>query len=134
MTCGCNKGQQGGGKGYKHRHTKSCRRKQSGGNPYQDGYYQEGYPSQHVSPYSQPSSSYSQPSSSYSQQPRTYPSQSYPSQSYSSQSLTSQSTTPPLTPQPKKESSWWPFSGGRHRRTRRVNKSRKNKKSRKYRR
>ena len=31
MTCGCNKIQGGGGKRYKHKHTRSCSLRQSGG-------------------------------------------------------------------------------------------------------
>ena len=143
MTCGCNKGQQGGGKSYRHRHTRSCKRSQSGGawpfdgwgstspsekqnqlkpsqnttSSQQSGYHNTPYPLQ-----PQPESGYhntSYPPRSPQPQPSYFSSQSsYPSQPQP------QSTQPPQ--------SW--MGGRRGRKSRRVKKSRRSNKSRKYRR
>lgn len=132
MTCGCNKGQQGGGKSYRHIHTRSCKRSQSGGMwPFDD--LMGSTPSQPKpkDPLYQPQPSYSSSQSSYQTPHPSYPSQSSyqtPHPSYPSQS-SYQTPHPSYSPPPPG------YSGGRRgRKTRRVKKSRRSNKSRKYRR
>ena len=125
MSCGCNKTQGGGGKSYKHRHTRSCSRRQSGGMfEWLTGPVEK-----------KPNTLPSYQSQAQSQPSQSQPSQSQPSQSQYLQAQSQPSQSQYLQAQPAYTSAQPAYIGGRRgRKTRRAKKSRKNKKSRKYRR